>query len=327
VLIRHGVESAQGQSMLRRYEEAVRRMRALPPRDPRSWVYQWYIHAVPNEPSLNLSKANELNRVFGAGASAGRTLADRTWSTCQAHFGSSNERFFLPWHRMFVYYFERICRSVLEDPTFTLPYWNYTSGSGVMPALFRNPASPLFSATRNAGPNQGRSIGPLSADQALAIADFTRPGDINGFSETLDEDPHGSVHVAVGNRTRGMGTVPWAAQDPIFWVHHCNIDRLWKPGTALADATRPMVPGSIPHSPLPTRTRAVSPRRRATSRVSLPSATPTIGSRRCRAQAAAKAKPILQTGANVPKGDRRWPDDATPRLPPAASRLAATRSR
>jgi tyrosinase len=24
-----------------------------------------------------------------------------------------------------------------------------------------------------------------------------------------------------------MGTVPFAAQDPIFWMHHCNIDRLW----------------------------------------------------------------------------------------------------
>jgi tyrosinase len=24
-----------------------------------------------------------------------------------------------------------------------------------------------------------------------------------------------------------MGDVPWAAKDPIFWLHHCNIDRLW----------------------------------------------------------------------------------------------------
>jgi tyrosinase len=24
-----------------------------------------------------------------------------------------------------------------------------------------------------------------------------------------------------------MGSVPTAAQDPIFWLHHCNIDRLW----------------------------------------------------------------------------------------------------
>jgi hypothetical protein len=24
-----------------------------------------------------------------------------------------------------------------------------------------------------------------------------------------------------------MGQVPWAANDPIFWLHHCNIDRIW----------------------------------------------------------------------------------------------------
>jgi tyrosinase len=33
--------------------------------------------------------------------------------------------------------------------------------------------------------------------------------------------------VSVGNSTQGMGTVPWAANDPVFWMHHCNIDRLW----------------------------------------------------------------------------------------------------
>ncbi len=24
-----------------------------------------------------------------------------------------------------------------------------------------------------------------------------------------------------------MGAVPWAAYDPVFWVHHANIDRIW----------------------------------------------------------------------------------------------------
>jgi tyrosinase len=34
------------------------------------------------------------------------------------------------------------------------------------------------------------------------------------------------VHVFTGN-SQGMGQVPWAANDPIFWMHHCNIDRIW----------------------------------------------------------------------------------------------------
>jgi tyrosinase len=49
---------------------------------------------------------------------------------------------------------------------------------------------------------------------------------IKGFCATLDFGLHGNVHIWVGDR-QGMGTVPWAANDPIFWLHHCNVDRLW----------------------------------------------------------------------------------------------------
>jgi tyrosinase len=34
------------------------------------------------------------------------------------------------------------------------------------------------------------------------------------------------VHVDVGTTTN-MGRIPYAAQDPVFYVHHCEIDRLW----------------------------------------------------------------------------------------------------
>jgi tyrosinase len=37
---------------------------------------------------------------------------------------------------------------------------------------------------------------------------------------------HNYVHTYVGDETN-MGTIPFAAADPIFWLHHCNIDRLW----------------------------------------------------------------------------------------------------
>lgn len=228
LLTRHSVETPEGQAMLQRYEEAVRRMMALPASNPSSWVFQWYTHAVRND----RTKAGELNAVFGSAASPARTLADRTWNTCRAHFSSADEAFFLPWHRMYVYYFERICRRVLGDETFTLPYWNYSTGSSVLPAPFRNPSSPLFRTDRNAGPNQGRPIDQgqpprtLSAERALALPNFTAPGDEPGFNDVLDRDPHGTVHDLIGT-DRGMGVVAWAAGDPIFWLHHCNIDRIW----------------------------------------------------------------------------------------------------
>src|SRR5262249_57470534 len=39
--------------------------------------------------------------------------------------------------------------------------------------------------------------------------------------------PHGVVHTTVGGRGGLMSSVPTAAGDPIFWLHHANIDRLW----------------------------------------------------------------------------------------------------
>ncbi len=47
-----------------------------------------------------------------------------------------------------------------------------------------------------------------------------------GFCNVLDNGLHGNVHVLTGNSTN-MGSVPFAANDPILWGHHSNIDRLW----------------------------------------------------------------------------------------------------
>jgi tyrosinase len=63
-------------------------------------------------------------------------------------------------------------------------------------------------------------------------------GPISGFDQqgnaygAIESDPHNFVHVMVGgdtppNPTGWMFDPAFAALDPIFWVHHCNIDRLW----------------------------------------------------------------------------------------------------
>jgi tyrosinase len=51
----------------------------------------------------------------------------------------------------------------------------------------------------------------------LELRDF---GDFSAQVEQL----HNDVHVWVGGH---MGQIPYAAFDPIFWAHHCMIDRLW----------------------------------------------------------------------------------------------------
>jgi hypothetical protein len=52
-----------------------------------------------------------------------------------------------------------------------------------------------------------------------------------GTQGFVERRPHNQIHFAVGGVigevAGAMADVPTAAFDPIFWVHHSNIDRLW----------------------------------------------------------------------------------------------------
>jgi hypothetical protein len=201
--------------------------------DPRGWVFQWHIHAIRDD----RSKASELARLYPNSSDPDRILAEAVWDTCEAHFDPLRVNFFLPWHRMHLMSFERLMRSISGAIRFTMPYWNYTGpGRRSLPPQFRSPDDPLwkplFREDRNPGVNDGLPIdhigeAPLGLNAMMSpVYADTRDGDA-GFCANLDNAPHSSVHVDVGTREKGMGAVSWAANDPIFWLHHCNIDRIW----------------------------------------------------------------------------------------------------
>jgi tyrosinase len=213
-------------SIINGYKTAITAMRALPANNPRSWAYQAAIHGTTVMPALT------------------------AWNTCQ-----HGNFFFLSWHRMYLYWFERIVRSMSGVPSWALPFWNYrptpvdpVASNRVLPLPFRNPANatnPLFTANRNATINNG--TGSLSAticDPSVALMQtaFTGPavnfGGNNPGTGQLENRPHNNVHVAIGG---WMGNPQTAAQDPIFWLHHANIDRYWnvwlKQGGGRADPT------------------------------------------------------------------------------------------
>jgi len=240
-LVRYNVLSTPGQAMIRKYARAVAIMKAKSqanPGDPTGWTFQWYTHAIPNSFA---DKAVAIQQIYGGIQSPARALAEKAWWTCQPHRTGQDTDNFLPWHRMFVLFFEQMIRETLSDPTFTLPYWNYSPGlpvssaSGIMPQAFRSPNDPLLSSlyveNRNPGVNTGRPIdtgrpGTLSATGALSETEYSPDLPIMGFCQNLNRNLHGNVHGLVGTGTN-MGFVPTAGQDPIFWMHHCNIDRLW----------------------------------------------------------------------------------------------------
>lgn len=135
---------------------------------------------------------------------------------------------FFTWHRGYLHFFERILRLASGDPNLNLPYWDWSTAPS-LPLTFRSPpdatSNPLYDDTRQI--NNGAQLPPSvvvdDLNTALGFIEFFTAF-FTGFSPSLEGSPHGAVHTLIGGN---MGFVRRAANDPIFWLHHCNIDRLW----------------------------------------------------------------------------------------------------
>src|SRR5262249_28621019 len=139
--------------------------------NPTAWLFQWYTHAIRRDRTM----AAEIARVY-AGAPNNdphRLLALAMWNTCQAHGANGlpqDYRMFLPWHRMYVYYFVRIIRKILGDNTFTLPYWDYTdSGKRAIPKQFTMKDDPLYKALYRGDRNDGSIPGRANVNAGEPI--------------------------------------------------------------------------------------------------------------------------------------------------------------
>jgi tyrosinase len=243
--VRSDASTPAGQKMLGVYAEGVKRMKALPASDPRSWTFQWYTHAIPpatRSTPVGETIATALKNTFGDVQSPARALAEKAWYTCQTHQQGQQSDYFLPWHRLYVLYLEKIVRELTGVADFALPYWNYTSPNAYsIPVEFQtvsrtNPNyASLYQRNRNknskrnekADVNAGEPINLYNqgADNFLNLDDMN-PSDYATFDKYLNQNLHGNVHDFTGDGAN-MGYVPTAAEDPIFWLHHCNIDRIW----------------------------------------------------------------------------------------------------
>lgn len=165
---------------------------------------------------------------------------------------------FLPWHRRFLLQFEQALQSI--DPNVTLPYWDWTADRTASSSLWGadflggNGRSSDGQVTTGAFAFGGgkwplsvrpdsrsylrRSLGsavaalPTKADaeSVLAISTYdTAPWNSSseGFRNNLEGwrgvNLHNRVHVWVG----GHMTTGMSPNDPVFWLHHCFIDKLW----------------------------------------------------------------------------------------------------
>jgi tyrosinase len=213
-----------GDETLKFYARAVQVMKDRTPSEHTSWAYQAAIHGSEEEPQELL------------------------WNQCK-----HASWFFPPWHRMYVYRFELIVREIVEaeggPEDWALPYWNYGRNGefASIPEAFREPTdadgnpNPLYIKERARGINAGARLRPeVTTDEfALSRPNYVGEPEFGGgegpsepqfwsLTGRLEQTPHNDVHNAVGGPPPGcMSNPDTAALDPIFWLHHTNIDRIW----------------------------------------------------------------------------------------------------
>ncbi|MFJ8588320.1 tyrosinase family protein [Streptomyces sp. NPDC093595] len=164
---------------------------------------------------------------------------------------------FLPWHRKFLLQFEQALQAV--DPSVALPYWDWTTD--------RTPRASLWAPDFMGGTGRSRdgqvTDGPFAAsggrwritvrvdgrdylrralgggrelptraevDSVLAMETYDMApwnSASDGFRNHLEGwrgvNLHNRVHVWVGGHM-ATGASP---NDPVFWMHHAFIDKLW----------------------------------------------------------------------------------------------------
>jgi peroxiredoxin/N-acetylneuraminic acid mutarotase len=240
VYIRYNINSPEGQKMLAKYVRAIDIMRSLPDYDTRSWNWWWYTHWVKGPPAFlwDFSRKRKTEAVASLPPDK-RDFAEAVWNGCQAHpYDPSDPEhyqqwYFLPWHRLMLHEFEGAIREVLHDEDFTLPYWNPVTGNPadlVVPAVFRQPGTTLYDGTRWPWVNGGEPLdtlwkGWLSLDCLNEKFYIDSPTGNLGFNPRMDQNPHFFTHIALGGDMADFATV---GGDPIFYLHHCNLDRIWE---------------------------------------------------------------------------------------------------
>ena len=161
--------------------------------------------------------------------------------------------YFLPWHRAYLVSFEEIVRELSGKADFALPYWNWTADRA-FPAAFaagNRGSNPLFHprpGVANGLQLADDMVGPQVISRVMQSPDFeafgsSRPSGQDsaaprwqrraGSRTELEFNPHDGVHQSIGGN---MAVVDLASRDPIFFLHHANVDRLWSGWNARGNA-------------------------------------------------------------------------------------------
>ncbi|KAK4434715.1 Polyphenol oxidase II, chloroplastic [Sesamum alatum] len=224
-----------------RFNLAMQRMINLPASDPRSFMQQANVHCAYCNGAYTYPSATGSQRL-----------------EIQVH----NCWLFFPFHRWYLYFFERILGSLINDPTFAMPYWNWDSPAGMYtpnmylnqrqyPALFNtrrnqrnmtlpadlgysgtnNNLNPTQTAANNCAIMHNEIIRNANTLQNFMGRIYRRGDAINPGAGTHEAGSHTAIHIWGGDPRQpsgeDLGNFYSAGRDPLFYAHHANVDRMW----------------------------------------------------------------------------------------------------
>ena len=139
-----------------------------------------------------------------------------------------NNGLFLPWHRLQLTHMEAIVARLTGHEAFAMPYWDWQEHR-FLPEWVRDRNSPLYERNRAAGVAALDFAAARWASSEysarLGSDDFpTFCGRLPEGAGMVEGYAHNHIHQLVGGLMRKLRT---SAGDPMFWLHHSNVDRVW----------------------------------------------------------------------------------------------------
>jgi tyrosinase len=224
------------------YALAMRELDKLEISDRNSWRFLGAIHGFDQRQWIGQGLLKPTDPVPA-------DLTNRTYGN-QCQHGSW---YFLSWHRGYLFAFEAIVAAKVKALTgddWALPYWNYLDSTNAnalrVPDAFLadklpdGSTNPLKKYPRRPGltvlqPNPREFSLAAMDENDFVVGNNGSIGFGGGISRDfahnfggtgeLEANPHNTVHRLVAGF---MGSQNLAGLDPIFWLHHCNVDRLWE---------------------------------------------------------------------------------------------------
>lgn len=201
-----------------------------------------------------------------------------------AHGGPS----FGPWHRLLLLVFESLSRQVLSDQSFEVPYWDWavdaaTPAASPLWSLLGGDGDPSQNYAVTSGPFGSSEFrvnltDGLSSNDPWRRVDPPRPlrrrfnfseiplaskstvtdaldgfgfyerwpynNNTSSFRRVLESSLHNVVHRFIG----GDMMTSASPNDPVFFLHHCNIDRIWAAWQAQYPTAPYVPPDSAPET-------------------------------------------------------------------------------